>query len=194
MSKFQVLALDTPPSLGAVVTLPPPYTCVVNEGITDQGLPFAEVTAGKNTLTLHVLDYLRNSRGEPVQATSDAIITYLKKLNAGRQYGRGYEKSLFEAVRDGRFENGDFILAPAPVLSEVVTQSKTNPALERIKVPEEGIFVLSSTEPGTETGYTNHIDLVNADKGKTRTFSKQAPGRILMIRGYYKDGNQPSLG
>ena len=90
-------------------------------------------------------DFLRDKSGKQLVLTFSEAVKELTSRNGGRRYGNGTEAALRQALREGKYKDGDLVLAPMEILngrnayrdtvrpgSNVVELMKVSPAFEKL--------------------------------------------------------------
>ena len=90
-------------------------------------------------------DFLRDKSGKQLVLTFHEAVEELTSRNHGRRYGNGTEAALRQALREGKYQDGDLVLAPREILNgydyrdqhirpgnNVCDLLRTSPAFEKL--------------------------------------------------------------
>ena len=126
-------------------------------------------------------DFMRDKSGKQLVVTFNEAVEELASRNQGRRYGNGAEAALRQALREGKYQDGDRVLAPREILngtnsrgehvrpaSNVVELMKVSPAFEKLR---NTVKISSGDAPwsvsGSETpelpSYVWHVRLMDGN-------------------------------
>jgi len=102
-------------------------------------------------------NFLRDRSGKQLVLTFNEAVKELTSRNDGRRYGNGTEAALRQALREGKYQDGDLVLAPMEILNSY------NARGEHVR-PDNNVCDLLRTAPAFE----KLLNTVNGNSGGGR--------------------------
>jgi len=166
-----------------------PYPLVRGQPVTDPGIPFGHIKAGRNIFELELIpDFLRDSSGQILLLSADQAVEAVADFNEGVKYGNGYEKDTIRAMAKSQFQDGKLIFAREIDAHKIARVRETNPGLALVnKIIAEGTnaasTVVTSTECPGNPAFITHYKIKNDDK--TSDYKEYYRSRVLVLRARY---------
>ena len=166
------------------------FPLVISQPVTDQGIPFGQLTAGNNTINLNLIpDFLRDVFGKILMMHTHDAVEALTAFNGGTKNGNGFAEAIIESVIKGEFKDGTLILVRKPDLLKLSTEYNTNPAFKEISeiVSTSSLidnWCVSSTELSNTSSKAFHVNLKDGSITWTDKINLFSHGRVLALRGF----------
>lgn len=146
-------------------------------------------------------DFLRDKPGRQLVLTFNEAVKELTSRNDGRRYGNGTEAALRQALREGKYQDGDLVLAPREILNGYNAKGErvrpdnnvsdllrtTTPAFEKLLIAVnsssgDDSWNISGSESPAYSSSVRHVRLTDGFDvwgGKGNDLSGVVPARIF---------------
>ncbi len=164
------------------------FPLVIGQPVTDQGIPFSQLTAGGKTINLNLIpDFLRDASGKVVRLNGNEAVAAITALNGGGIHGNGFDAANNRAVAKGEFKDGTIILARGSDLLQIACERETNPALKQMnEIIASGSlnesWGVSGTETSDNSSYVCHVRLKGGRYGWDPKVSLRS--LVVALRGF----------